>query len=302
MVMLHKKVYNPLTKSYDWDKKPQKTEVLQNTLNPVFEKMFSIDYVYSEKLELKFLVVDVHGYEYLEDSEDHDFLGSVEITLDEIVYEKKPVTLPLKYGSFQNLGVIKIAPFAKKLHDKIDLTLAFHAILEKPIFNKINTFFTIHRSNLLDKNFELLHESDVISKCFKPVFPNLELNLANVLKEADSEEDCLLKFEVFQQKLVGNAEFMGCFQTTLNELITNKGRALEFELINERKRVAKSGNKSGVVSSYKNSGIFNVSCIKYDQYTSFFDYVYNGLKLNAGFAIDLRINGKIIKKRIKVKN
>jgi len=75
-----------------------KTETIDNTLNPSWQKKFVLEYMFEKRQLLKFDVYDSDS-----DSprlEDHDFIGSCECSLGEVVSSQgKGLTRPLKVGS-----------------------------------------------------------------------------------------------------------------------------------------------------------------------------------------------------------
>ncbi|KAJ3225736.1 hypothetical protein HK099_006349 [Clydaea vesicula] len=238
MVLLYLKEFDSNLEVLIWNIKPQHSEIIQNNLNPDFEKYFVINYEFCKKLELKFVVVDVHGY-YDQDYEHYSILGSVECLLEDIICEHDTKTLNLVNENLQkNSSFLRVTP--------------------------------VYRT-------EDVVVTEIILKNFEPHFQNLVVNLNKIINECDLNDDCLLKFE---------DEFVGSFQTTLSELRGEIGNNLDFELINERKKSAKSGQKSGILPTYKNSGFFKVSCLKYEKSCSFLDYMAGGLKFAVGFAID----------------
>lgn len=60
-----------------------RTEVIKSNLNPVFGKVFSLDYYFEEVQKLRFEVYDIHGTHSI-GTRDDDFLGGVECTLGQV--------------------------------------------------------------------------------------------------------------------------------------------------------------------------------------------------------------------------
>lgn len=60
-----------------------RTEVVRSSLNPVFSKVFTVDYYFEEVQRLRFEVYDTHGPDGLACDED-DFLGGMECTLGQV--------------------------------------------------------------------------------------------------------------------------------------------------------------------------------------------------------------------------
>ena len=60
-----------------------RTELISDSLNPQWQKKFIMDYKFEERQLLKFAVYDMDSESH--SLTDHDFLGSVEASLGEIV-------------------------------------------------------------------------------------------------------------------------------------------------------------------------------------------------------------------------
>ncbi|NXC84112.1 CPNE7 protein, partial [Cercotrichas coryphoeus] len=132
-----------------------RSEVIKSNLNPVFAKIFTVDYYFEEVQKLRFEVYDSHGQPGV-GTHDDDFLGGMECTVGQVslgtppgtppwcplpnpglsqIVAQKRVTKPLflKYGKFAgkstitiiseeisgNNGYVELAFRAKKLDDKV---------------------------------------------------------------------------------------------------------------------------------------------------------------------------------------
>uniref|UniRef100_W5M929 Copine-7 n=1 Tax=Lepisosteus oculatus TaxID=7918 RepID=W5M929_LEPOC len=60
-----------------------RTEVIKSNLNPVFSKVFTLDYYFEEVQKLRFEVYDIHGHCSI-GTRDDDFLGGIECTLGQV--------------------------------------------------------------------------------------------------------------------------------------------------------------------------------------------------------------------------
>uniref|UniRef100_A0A8C6YRL6 C2 domain-containing protein n=1 Tax=Nothoprocta perdicaria TaxID=30464 RepID=A0A8C6YRL6_NOTPE len=83
--------------------------VIKSNLNPVFAKIFTVDYYFEEVQKLRFEVYDSHGHAGV-GAHDDDFLGGMECTVGQIVAQKR-VTKPLflKYGKFAGKSTITVS-------------------------------------------------------------------------------------------------------------------------------------------------------------------------------------------------
>ncbi|NXE30593.1 CPNE7 protein, partial [Ardeotis kori] len=86
-----------------------RSEVIKSNLNPVFAKIFTVDYYFEEVQKLRFEVYDSHGHAGV-GTHDDDFLGGTECTVGQIVAQKR-VTKPLflKYGKFAGKSTITVS-------------------------------------------------------------------------------------------------------------------------------------------------------------------------------------------------
>ncbi|MBN3319818.1 CPNE7 protein, partial [Atractosteus spatula] len=82
-----------------------RTEVIKSNLNPVFSKVFTLDYYFEEVQKLRFEVYDIHGHCSI-GTRDDDFLGGIECTLGQL-----PFTGKQEYLTFHSLLILnRITP------------------------------------------------------------------------------------------------------------------------------------------------------------------------------------------------
>uniref|UniRef100_A0A672TGW3 C2 domain-containing protein n=1 Tax=Strigops habroptila TaxID=2489341 RepID=A0A672TGW3_STRHB len=83
--------------------------VIKSNLNPIFAKIFTVDYYFKEvqKLRFEFPSSPTHANVGMHDN---DFLGGMECTVGQIVAQKR-VTKPLllKYGKFMGKSTITVS-------------------------------------------------------------------------------------------------------------------------------------------------------------------------------------------------
>ncbi|KAJ7428760.1 hypothetical protein WISP_00803 [Willisornis vidua] len=109
-----------------------RSEVIKSNLNPVFAKIFTVDYYFEEVQKLRFEVYDSHGHAGV-GTHDDDFLGGMECTVGQVspgtptwgpplwcplpdrglsqIVAQKRVTKPLflKYGKFAGKSTITVS-------------------------------------------------------------------------------------------------------------------------------------------------------------------------------------------------
>lgn len=112
-----------------------RSEVIRSNLNPVFAKIFTVDYYFEEVQKLRFEVYDSHGHAGVGTHDDDDFLGGMECTVGQVspcplapgtatggvpspsppwlsqIVAQKRVTKPLflKYGKFAGKSSITVS-------------------------------------------------------------------------------------------------------------------------------------------------------------------------------------------------
>uniref|UniRef100_A0A672UC52 C2 domain-containing protein n=1 Tax=Strigops habroptila TaxID=2489341 RepID=A0A672UC52_STRHB len=66
-----------------------RSEVIKSNLNPVFAKIFTVDYYFEEVQKLRFEVYDSHGHAGV-GTHDDDFLGGMECTVGQVSWRPPP--------------------------------------------------------------------------------------------------------------------------------------------------------------------------------------------------------------------
>lgn len=61
----------------------ERSEVIRSNLNPIFAKVFMVDYYFEEVQKLRFEVYDIHGHTSI-GTHDDDFLGGMECTVGQV--------------------------------------------------------------------------------------------------------------------------------------------------------------------------------------------------------------------------
>ncbi|NXP54492.1 CPNE7 protein, partial [Heliornis fulica] len=192
-----------------------RSEVIKSNLNPVFAKIFTVDYYFEEVQKLRFEVYDSHGHAGV-GTHDDDFLGGMECTVGQIVAQKR-VTKPLflKYGKFAgkstitvtseeisgNNGYVELAFRAKKLDDK-------------DLFSKSDPFLEIYRIDD-DRSEQLVYRTEVVKNNLSPIWEPFKVSLNSL---CSCEEKRRLRCVVWDYDSRGKHDFIGEFFTTFEEM------------------------------------------------------------------------------------
>jgi hypothetical protein len=248
-----------------------RTERLQDTLNPVWNKKFIIDYKFEERQVLKFSIYDIDS----ESSrlEDHDFLGSTEASLGEIVAaQSKGFSKNLQHGN-GSLHVVS----EELLGNKENITFSFSGrkLDKKDMFGKSDPYMEISRVTENNK-YIIVHRTEVIKNTLNPDWKKFRMEV-RTLCNGDYDRD--LKFSVFDWDSNDSPDYIGSFHTTLNKLKTGSNPNNAYDCINEEKQKKKG-------SKYKNSGTIILNSVCIESVTSFLDYIQGGTQVNFTVAVD----------------
>ncbi|XP_056439290.1 copine-4 isoform X1 [Gadus chalcogrammus] len=252
-----------------------RTEVIRSSINPVFSKVFLVDFYFEEVQRLRFELLDISsGHNGLRDA---DFLGAMECTLGQIVSQRKLTKALLKQGN--TAGKSSITVTAEELSgndDYVELSFSARKLDDKDFFSKSDPFLEIFRIND-DGTGSLVHRTETVMNNLSPVWKSFKVSL-NTLCSGD--EDRELKCTVWDWDSNGKHDFIGEFQTTFKETKagTDEGKLLQWECINPKYQVKKK--------NYRNSGVVVLNHCKIIKMYSFLDYIMGGCQIQFTVAID----------------
>ncbi len=219
-----------------------------------------------------------------DDPFDQEALGTVECTLAEIVTARgSKLTRGLSPYRREpgDAGVINVYGEEKAgLADKIIFELTGSNLDKKDMFSESDPFFTVSRENP-DGSDTLVYRSEYIKDD-----PNPEWEPCNITsgKLCNGDWNRKLKFEIFDYDSDGNHDFIGEYETTLEEMSAGEGfQILQWDVINKEKKERKKGQ-------YENSGTVILKSIQIDQDTTFLDFVRGGLRMHLIVAVDFTVS------------
>ncbi|XP_071497871.1 copine-8-like isoform X1 [Diadema antillarum] len=250
----------------------QRTERIENSLNPDFVTKVNLTYLFEECQRLKFELYDIDSAKSQLDV--HDFLGKLETTLGAILgSSNNRLEKPLTDHHGKPCGTIILR--AEEVSDcKDEATLHFRGrkLDKKDFLGKSDPYLVFHRCNE-DNSFTICHKTEVIKNTLDPVWRPFKL-LVRTLCNGDL--DRTIKVECFDWDSDGGShDFIGEATTNMRQL--SEGRA-NFELINPKKKAKKK--------SYKNSGTIELLNCVIQKKHSFLDFITGGMQLNFTVAID----------------
>ncbi|EHB09814.1 Copine-4 [Heterocephalus glaber] len=152
-----------------------RTEVIRTCINPVYSKLFTVDFYFEEVQRLRFEVHDISSnHNGLKEA---DFLGGMECTLGQIVSQRKLSKSLLKQGN--TAGKSSITVIAEELSGNDDyVELAFNArkLDDKDFFSKSDPFLEIFRMND-DATQQLVHRTEVVMNNLSPAWKSFKVSV-----------------------------------------------------------------------------------------------------------------------------
>ncbi|KAM4688702.1 copine-4 [Discoglossus pictus] len=251
-----------------------RTEVIRTCINPIFSKIFTVDFYFEEVQRLRFEVHDISSnHNGLKDA---DFLGGMECTLGQIVSQRKLSKSLLKHGN--TAGKSSITVIAEELSgndDYVELSFSARKLDDKDFFSKSDPFLEAFRMND-DGTQQLVHRTEVVMNNLNPAWKPFKVSLNSL---CSGDQDRRLKSIVWDWDSNGKHDFIGEFTTTFKEMRgAMEGRQVQWECINPKYKTKKK--------NYKNSGIVILNQCKIHKMHSFLDYIMGGCQIQFTVAID----------------
>ncbi|KAJ8334582.1 hypothetical protein SKAU_G00402210 [Synaphobranchus kaupii] len=251
-----------------------RTEVIRSSINPVFSKVFLVDFYFEEVQRLRYELHDISSnHNGLKEA---DFLGAMECTLGQIVSQRKLSKALLKQGN--TAGKSSITVTAEELSgndDYVELSFSARKLDDKDFFSKSDPFLEIFRIND-DATGSLVHRTETIMNNLNPAWKTFKVSL-NTLCSGDHDRE--LKCTVWDWDSNGKHDFIGEFQTTFKDMRgALDGKQIQWECINPKYQVKKK--------NYRNSGVVILNQCKIIKMHSFLDYIMGGCQIQFTVAID----------------
>ncbi|NWH28614.1 CPNE7 protein, partial [Grus americana] len=253
-----------------------RSEVIKSNLNPVFAKIFTVDYYFEEVQKLRFEVYDSHGHASV-GTHDDDFLGGMECTVGQIVAQKR-VTKPLflKYGKFAGKSTITvISEEISGNNGYVELAFRAKKLDDKDLFSKSDPFLEIYRIDD-DRSEQLVYRTEVVKNNLSPIWEPFKVSLNSL---CSCEEKRKLRCVVWDYDSRGKHDFIGEFFTTFEEMQKAMGEnKVQWDCMNPKYKIKKR--------NYKNSGVVVLLDLKIHRVYSFLDYIMGGCQIHFTVAID----------------
>ena len=254
-----------------------KTETIDNTLDPVFEKKFVLQFRFEERQLLRLSVYDRDGPS--QKLADHDFIGQAECSLGEVVSQQgKGLTRHLvgdkstNTNSKQTITVVAEELISSK--EVLKLSLGAKGLEKKNWFGlgSSDPFLTISRAGEHGQ-WTVVHRTEVIMSNLNPAWKPFTVSLT-ALCNADHHRT--LRFSVDDWEANGSHHHIGELETCVADLLSGKP---ERPLVSKKKK-QKKGEK------YVNSGHLLINSCQIELQPTFLDFISGGTELSFTVAID----------------
>uniref|UniRef100_A0AAQ5ZSJ0 C2 domain-containing protein n=1 Tax=Amphiprion ocellaris TaxID=80972 RepID=A0AAQ5ZSJ0_AMPOC len=235
----------------------ERTEKVQNCLDPKFAKKFVIDYYFEMVQKLKFGIYDIDNKTI--DLSDDDFLGELDCTLGQVVSSKK-LTRPLvlKNKSPAGKGTITISAEEIKDNRVANFEVEARKLDNKDFFGKSDPYLEFYKQT--GTGWQLAHRTEVVKNNLNPTWRPFRIPLQSL---CGGDMDKPIKVECYDYDSDGSHDLIGIFETTLTRL--------QEQCSNQ------------YFKSYFNSLLKLDAVVK--EYT-FLDYIMGGCQINFTVAVD----------------
>ena len=251
-----------------------RTETIDNTLNPQWAKKFVLEFQFEKRQLMKIEVYDADSSSA--HLADHDFIGSVECSLGEVLRTQgRGDTRPL-VGVKRDQTITLMAEELLTSREVINLRLEGRSLDRKDWwgFGTSDPFLTILRAGEYGQ-WQVVHRTEVKKGNLNPCWQQMELTLSS-LCNADHHRPLKLTVEDWNQS--GSHSMIGEVETCVDALL-QLSRGTELPLINQKKKNKKK-------AKYRNSGMLIVRSCQLETRPTFLDYIQGGMELSFTVAID----------------
>eukprot|EP00249_Psilotum_nudum_P013506 c24369_g1_i2 orf=775-2379(+) len=264
-----------------------RTEVILNSLAPVWVTKLKLSYNFEEVQALLFQVYDVDTkFGNIPPKnipiQQQQFLGQLECALSEIVTapnrtltrslqdRKNPTGGTLQ---MQELGVLTIkAEEMVYCKSVVELIIGCSNLANMDFFTRSDPFLRISRL-YEDGSFIPVYKTEVKKNDLNPTWKPISMTLQQL---CNGDMDCPLKFECFNFNSSGRHDLIGATQTSLNEIKTI------FEHQDGKDLIQPSGGHA----LNKVRGKIFVKALSISVQPTFLDYIFGGFELSFLVAVD----------------
>lgn len=276
-------VIDPFAVLYLFDKKRQQligaghTEVIDDTRNPTWTKIFTVNYLFEEVQEVIVQVYHNTKRGDLMDVEKHELIGEYRFPLANLMVAREqklhaPLVNAHKHGAAlgeinvraevaTNSRDIFVADFsAKKLANKEGFFSKSDPFMDISRMNEDGQWTSVFRSNHLDNTLD----------------PHWGVQRVPMYALCNADIDRPLKIDIYDHERSGKHVLMGSVSTSVRAMLSSNGAPMP---VLEADKKDKKG--------YTNSGTLTAANVSIEYHPAFLDFVKGGLEISLSVAIDL---------------
>ncbi|XP_076445812.1 copine-9-like [Babylonia areolata] len=277
-----------------------RTEAIRSTLNPKFVESFVLEYDDTVQQQLLFSVYDIDSRST--DLRQHDFVGSVEVMLSDLMDPSSPLltsTRTLRVpGDPKPRGTLHVtSEIVRRTRSKVQVHVVGHK-LDKVGFlqRKPDVFLEVGRA--VDSiTFHPVFRTEVQSKTRHPWWRPFDLTVQRLCND---DWDRPVQFSCWHVNFSGGPgstfHMTGKVTTTLREMnrLKNDGHYKKLHLLSPKKE--KSKKKEAV------AGTLRFYQFRVDMQYSLLDYIRGGMELRLVVAIDFTASNGAITESLSLHN
>ncbi|OVA12550.1 C2 calcium-dependent membrane targeting [Macleaya cordata] len=266
-----------------------RTEVIMNSLDPVWIRKVSIVYQFEIVQPLVFRVYDIDT-KYLNFSvktlklDEQDFLGEASCALSEIV-TKHNKSLALKLierngqGGMRHQGTLTVhAEETVASRQAVEMIFRCSKLDNKDLFSKSDPFLRISR--IVEGGTIPVYKTEVVKNNLNPTWKPVCLSAQQFGSKASLLLDTPLVIECFDFNNSGSHELIGKIQKSVADL-----EKLHLEKVGENFRIPTSSTRKNHMKVMLKGQLFVDRFSEKTRY-SFLDYISSGFELNFMVAVD----------------
>ena len=231
-----------------------RTEVVQDNLNPDWQKTITMDFFFETKQSLKFSVFDF-------DESSPESLGYIFTTLGDLVAKGTSFIKLSTRGSL----IIRVEEI-KTSRDSYVLQMRGIKLDKKDTFGKSDPYLIFFR-NLGKNQWKEVHRTEIIKKTLDPMWALFEVSEQQM---CNCDMNKPIKIECYDWDAIGSHDLIGICETTMDTL---KARGSRLELKNPKEK-------------NKHSGTLEITDSIRKKHLSFIDYLRCGVQISLSIAID----------------
>ncbi|CAL4256319.1 unnamed protein product, partial [Meganyctiphanes norvegica] len=209
----------------------KRTECIDNTLNPDFMTKVPITYHFEEQQHLKFCIYDFDST--IHDLSQHDFIGSYECTLAQLVSARtlEQFLINPEYGS-NNGSIVITTEELSASKEELCIQFVGKKLENTHWFSSISTFLEFYKTNE-NGQFTLVHRTATVYKTVDPAWKEMNVQLRTF---CSADYDLNLKVVCKEFVSNGNHKEIGTFFTTVRKLMMGPSQENNYWLINEHRK------------------------------------------------------------------